>query len=530
MPGGTPLSAEQTETFVQRRERLKREAAQAAQQQLPPTEPRLAVVLDAGHGRASRWAAVKHQQTLADLLAVQPGGRNHALNAAAYSLGRLCPKWLDEHQVSLDLDATAARIGLGEVERRATITSGLHSGMKDPRDPPVDEIDHDGLRSLLHPDQRLAVQVPQQGGLVRADDAYVDPATGEVLARPQALQGAPGVAGEEFTWPAFVGLDLAALDAPLPPLDWLVEGRITRGSLTLLGSKPGIGKSWLAQALALAVATGGTWLGHQALPGVVLYLDAENGDRLALRRLQQLGASHGQLAGQLVYVTESIVFPEGRDVGRLRATLEQVRPDLVVVDTLASIAPTAEAGTEEASRFFSTVWHAVRDSGAAMVLLCHLRKVAQGAGKDDPLASFRGAGHLVGAAHRAWVLDPVAEGKFILRDVKSREYAALDPVRIRLVDSGAGEALRTAVEVEGTVAQVEDGYDAFLSNVLTFIDRHPTGCAKTKDLLGLSSSETSRTLERYLDRALAAGIVAKPRRGEWCRAVGTAEPLDGDWS
>ena len=293
---------------------------------------------------------------------------------------------------------------------------------------------------------------------------------------------------------------------------------MTRGSLTLLGSKPGIGKSWLAQSAALAVASGGTWLGHTALPGRVLYLDAENGDRLVLRRLIQMGADQTALADRLLYVTESMVFPDARDTYRLRRTLEQFRPDLVIVDTLASIAPTAEAGTEEASTFLAAIWHAVRDQGASMLLLCHLRKVMQGAGKDDPLSSFRGAGHLVGAAHRAWVLDPVTNQSFVLRDVKPREFPACDPVKVRLADSGEGEGLRTVVEVEGVMTVLEDGYDTYLANVLALIDNHPTGSAKTGDLLSLTAgSATRRTLERHLERALSTGVLKKAGRGLWAR-------------
>lgn len=382
-----------------------------------------------------------------------------------------------------------------------------------------------GAYALLehHGDYSAAARALAQHGYGSKPTAplYVVPpfdGTSALDADQQPQQAAQTTEAVSPTRP-FDGLDLSALSRPLPPLDFLIDGRLTRKTLTLLGSKPGIGKSWLAQSAAIGVATGTDWLGHPCATGRVLYLDAENGDTIALRRLKQLGTTENALEGRLKYVTESMVFPNGPDSYRLRLTLEDFQPDLVIVDTLASIAPTAEAGTEEASTFLATVWHTVRDYGAAMILLCHLRKVMQGAGKDDPLASFRGAGHLVGAAHRAWVLDPIGDEKFILRDVKTREFAAVPAVRLRLVDSGEGEELRTELDVEGEVQRVEQGEHSYLANVLTFIDGHPLKESRAADLMTLGAfDETPRTLQRWLSEAVATGVLLKPRKGVYRRA------------
>ena len=50
----------------------------------------------------------------------------------------------------------------------------------------------------------------------------------------------------------------------LPPIQWAIPDILPEG-LTLLAGKPKLGKSWLALAMALAVAAGGVALGH--LPG-----------------------------------------------------------------------------------------------------------------------------------------------------------------------------------------------------------------------------------------------------------------------
>ena len=307
-----------------------------------------------------------------------------------------------------------------------------------------------------------------------------------------------------------------------------MRDRIARQWLILLGAKPGVGKTWLAHALAVALTTGRPWLGHEVTrPFRVLDIDAENGDELTLERLRQLGATADEIGGRLHYVTESLALPSQPDVERLRATLREFRPDLVILDTLASVAPSAERDTESAAAFYGAVWHSVRDAGAAMLLLVHLRKSLQGAGRDDPLDAFRGAGHLVGAAHRAWTLEPIAGDKplFHLHDVKARRGKKLPTVRVEVVDEPDSDPLRTSVELVGTVDEVEDGYDAYLSMVLTFIDATTLGEGRLADLLTLPDSPPERTAKGYIARALASGVLHKPRRGIYARA-GHQLPID----
>ena len=71
-------------------------------------------------------------------------------------------------------------------------------------------------------------------------------------------------------------LDAAALIAlDLPPRESVI-GPLLRGSVTLLRSSPGLGKSWLALSLAYAAAAGGSACGWAApRPARVLYVDAQ---------------------------------------------------------------------------------------------------------------------------------------------------------------------------------------------------------------------------------------------------------------
>jgi hypothetical protein len=71
---------------------------------------------------------------LAELAGAQEGERNARLNQAAFALGQLLGAGvLGRSSVEAGLSGTAAAIGLGEAEARATIKSGLDAGIKEPR-------------------------------------------------------------------------------------------------------------------------------------------------------------------------------------------------------------------------------------------------------------------------------------------------------------------------------------------------------------------------------------------------------------
>ena len=412
-------------------------------------------------------------------------GRNSALNNAALELGHLVGGGLlAEHEVVTALLEGCEVNGLlgwtGRAACEATIASGLAAGIRSP------------TRWTLAASAVKGVSTDPFG------NAYIG--TPGVPAAPGSPQGADVVTGELVERPPrpLPGLDLSLLSERCPDPVFIVAGRMTRESLTVLGSKPGVGKSWLAAALSIAVATGGEWLGHQAALGRVLYIDVENGSMLVRRRLQQLGATAEALGGRLHYVTTAIVLPGGEDSRRLHDTIAAFKPDLVIIDTLASVAPSAERDTESMSLFLSDVWHHSREAGAAVLVLAHLRKSMQGAGKDDPLDSFRGAGHLVGAASRAWLLDPRGSDRFALRDVKAREFPACPTVLVRLEDEDLVDGLtdvRTSLvnegidDTEGLPLGMEERFNAA---VLEYLGQPGVISASTKILHSLAPDEIAK--------------------------------------
>jgi Bifunctional DNA primase/polymerase, N-terminal len=86
------------------------------------------------HAPATGYPAAALRLERDRVAAAQPGGRNSALNRAAFNLGQLVAAGsLDEHTVAAELARAAHRCGLPATETARTIASGLRAGMRHPR-------------------------------------------------------------------------------------------------------------------------------------------------------------------------------------------------------------------------------------------------------------------------------------------------------------------------------------------------------------------------------------------------------------
>jgi hypothetical protein len=87
--------------------------------------------------REQRYAASALQRELSRVAAAVEGSRNDTLNRAAFNLGQLTASGLlDPERVTAELERAAIDVGLGPVEARRTIASGLAAGRHHPRTAP----------------------------------------------------------------------------------------------------------------------------------------------------------------------------------------------------------------------------------------------------------------------------------------------------------------------------------------------------------------------------------------------------------
>ena len=103
----------------------------------------------------------------------------------------------------------------------------------------------------------------------------------------------------------------------IPELDRVLGGGLVPGSVTLLGGEPGIGKSTLLLQAMASVASDGTR---------VLYVSAEESTQQVRVRAERLGA-----------LTPSLYLAAETALPHLLAFVEEVRPELLVVDSIQTV-------------------------------------------------------------------------------------------------------------------------------------------------------------------------------------------------
>ena len=153
-------------------------------------------------------------------------------------------------------------------------------------------------------------------------------------------------------------------------LEWLVDGLIASGSVTLIAAESGTGKTWLALAIAGPVAHGQVFAGRSVRQRKVLYLDNENPLFAVKERLSELGVEETQdLKVWGGWVDAPVPGPQNP------FTLQFAREHrgLVVVDPLVAFHTGSEQDATD-TRTFMQYLRTLANLGATVLLLHHSGK------------------------------------------------------------------------------------------------------------------------------------------------------------
>lgn len=241
-------------------------------------------------------------------------------------------------------------------------------------------------------------------------------------------------------------LDLTDVYTPRP-VNWLVEGLIGQGDVTLLFGEPGVGKSWLSLSLALAMVQGwDSWLGldlHVKNPRV-LYVDEENPEDVIYQRLQQLGLRNED-APHMRYLHEQGIRMDKEPDAILEEAIA-FEPGLIVLDSLTRIHTENENDAGAIARLFNDgIKPLARETGATVLLLHHARKP----GADGSSYSrARGSGDITASVDTGLDIRQPNQGWMTVVHFKSRRRLPRRPINARLMDTDDGKVrLVTNTEV-----------------------------------------------------------------------------------
>jgi hypothetical protein len=287
---------------------------------------------------------------------------------------------------------------------------------------------------------------------------------------------------------------------------WLIEQLWFDGGVGILGGQPKLGKTFVAAELAMAVAAGDVAFGRYraAASGPVLFYGPEDGASAIRRRFEGLAESRGRSLRQLpIYVLDvaQLGLDRRSDLLDLRATVEQLRPRLLVLDPFVRVvASIDENSASEVSAVLGSLRAIQREHDVAILVVHHTRK----APAARPGQALRGSGDFAAWSDTNLYLAP--RGPRVQLQVEHRHAPAPEPLSMELVtEPVAHMALRAAA-----------GHDV----------PDPL-CDAVLELLGAASRPLSTVALREKLRRRKADVV---RALEQLRAAGRVERGTRGWS
>ena len=221
--------------------------------------------------------------------------------------------------------------------------------------------------------------------------------------------------------------------------EWLLEGRIPAGGITLLVSLPKVGKSRFARQICRDMEKGAVMCGKKVAQGKALYLALEERPRDLKRHLRGLGAQETLMWAKPFRLTQE-------NLSRLSLWIRQYEIDLVVIDTL-NRAWMVEKGADrrQADTAMSPLIDIAHTMDCAILILHHLRKAPGEDGSDVAESN-----DIVAAADQVIYLkrDKRHNNRRILQAPGIGRYAPQPDLALEFNDEGIFDGLGEAEAVQ----------------------------------------------------------------------------------
>ncbi|NRD25542.1 AAA family ATPase [Frigoribacterium sp. VKM Ac-2836] len=167
-----------------------------------------------------------------------------------------------------------------------------------------------------------------------------------------------------------------------PAPEWWVPDLIQKGTVAVLAGEAGIGKTFLTIHLSRCVAAGiPPFPNHKAMQGTVLYVAAEGASSFGARVRAWDDYHHTSPApGAVNYLESGVNLSDPESVTRLTELLDDLQPDLIILDTLSQL---AAIENENDAAQMAKVFRAAkllrdRKEGSSVILVHHVNKGSGG--------------------------------------------------------------------------------------------------------------------------------------------------------
>lgn len=191
-------------------------------------------------------------------------------------------------------------------------------------------------------------------------------------------------------------------------IDWLVDDLLVRGGFSIIAGPPKIGKSTLVRKLIKEVCEGGTFLGRGVEPGSVAYLTFEEQPSVLKDQFKSIGITDDHD----IYIHTGDIL-SSNTLEDLEEAIEDLRPDLVVIDTLFDISNLDDINSYKAVYdFLRKIRNIARNTNAHILGVHHTNK----------LGSFMGSQAIYGAVDTMFTFVQQRERRFLFSSGKNGKH------------------------------------------------------------------------------------------------------------
>ena len=234
--------------------------------------------------------------------------------------------------------------------------------------------------------------------------------------------------------------------------EWVLAKLLPVAATSILGARPGAGKSSIARNLAMCVADGLPFLGRGVKQGRVMVAALEENRKMVIKAFRTMGAT-----GNNLYLRSLDMTEDGLET--LRSAIKRIDPVLITIDTLGDFFMGQDVNEHKTMKPALAKLHRLAEATGVHIFIVHHDKKGD-TGPDSLLGSVA----IGGGVDSSWLLDSNFDtGERVLRTLKQRypdgeslpkTIIGLDPATYRITDLGPKtDAVRKGAE-ESIIAEL----------------------------------------------------------------------------
>jgi KaiC/GvpD/RAD55 family RecA-like ATPase len=227
-------------------------------------------------------------------------------------------------------------------------------------------------------------------------------------------------------------------------VDWIVPGLVAKKSIGFCAGLPESLKTWVMIDLAIECARGGKWLGYKVNKSRVLFVDQERFVGETRRRFKKM------LIGKNIKMDEdlnhNLVIQVGSSIRlnldvsfeAFRKKLNEIKPDLLIVDSFATFSTVAENDRQEVQKVIERIKQIRQEFGCTVLMIDHEGKGVlsnDNAGKTPDAYSMIGSVAKPAAAEVVLTVRKETDSSVTVYNTKNSLAPAIAPITVQLVDT-----------------------------------------------------------------------------------------------